>query len=166
MPDIFPAEFTKRAEEVLAHCRARRWRIATAESCSGGLIAALLTAIPGSSDVFEGGFVTYSNELKTRFLEISPSLIRNHGAVSEEVARAMALNAMKIANVHLALACTGIAGPGGGSAEKPVGRVHIALACGQGVHHMQKDYRGMDRDGIRLATAGDALTLARECLTC
>src|ERR1700704_3533938 len=121
-------ELVERARALLDLCRTKGLKIATAESCTGGLIAALLTEIAGSSDVFERGFVTYSNEAKEAMLGIAPALIRQHGAVSECVARAMAEGAIRNSAAQVAVAVTGIAGPGGGSDEKPVGLVHIAAA--------------------------------------
>ena len=116
---------------MLADARAQKLRIATAESCTGGLIAGLLTEIPGSSDVFERGFVTYSNRAKQDMLGVPGDLIGDHGAVSEAVARVMAEGAVENSSAHMAVAVTGIAGPGGGTAVKPVGLVHIAAARGQ-----------------------------------
>jgi nicotinamide-nucleotide amidase len=116
------------AAEVLERARASGLMIATAESCTGGLVAGALTAIAGSSDVFERGFVTYSNEAKEEMLGIDPALIAAHGAVSAEVAIAMAACALRQSRAQLSVAITGVAGPGGGSAEKPVGLVHFAAA--------------------------------------
>ncbi|WP_296714393.1 CinA family protein [Rhodoblastus sp.] len=116
------------ARRVLDACFARKLKIALAESCTGGLIAGALTEIAGSSDVFERGFVTYSNEAKQDLLDVPAGLIAAHGAVSAEVAEAMALGALAHSRAQLALSVTGIAGPGGGSAEKPVGLVHFGLA--------------------------------------
>ncbi len=116
------------AEQVLARARGLGLTIATAESCTGGLVAGALTSIAGSSDVFERGFVTYSNEAKEDMLGIDPALIAEHGAVSPEVAIAMAACALRQSRAQLSVAVTGIAGPGGGSAEKPVGLVHFAAA--------------------------------------
>ena len=116
------------AEQVLQKARSLGLTIATAESCTGGLVAAALTSIAGSSDVFDRGFVTYSNEAKAEMLRVDPALIAEHGAVSEEVAMAMAACALSSSHAKLSVAVTGIAGPGGGSAEKPVGLVHFAAA--------------------------------------
>src|ERR1700749_1858438 len=116
------------AADVLTAARAKGLKIAAAESCTGGLIAGLLTEIPGSSDVFDRGFVTYSNEAKEQMLGVPASVIRQHGAVSEQVARAMAEGAIRNSSAQAAIAVTGIAGPGGGSEQKPVGLVHIAAA--------------------------------------
>lgn len=114
--------------EVLQALRARGLRLATAESCTGGLISAAFTAVAGSSDVFDRGFVTYSNAAKTELLGVPAGLIEAHGAVSEPVARAMAAGALARSASHLALSVTGVAGPGGGTATKPVGLVWMALA--------------------------------------
>ncbi|MBI4723518.1 MAG: CinA family protein [Rhodomicrobium sp.] len=116
------------AGEVLEKARSLGLKIVTAESCTGGLVAAALTSIAGSSDVFERGFVTYSNEAKAEMLGVDPALIRAHGAVSREVAIAMAACALRQSRAQLSVAVTGIAGPGGGSPEKPVGLVHFAAA--------------------------------------
>jgi nicotinamide-nucleotide amidase len=116
------------AEEILDRARGLGLKISTAESCTGGLVAAALTAIAGSSDVFERGFVTYSNEAKTEMLDVDPALINVHGAVSKEVALAMAAGVLLRSRAYLSVAVTGVAGPGGGSAGKPVGLVHFAAA--------------------------------------
>ncbi len=116
------------AEEVLERARSAGLMIASAESCTGGLVAAALTSIAGSSDAFERGFVTYSNEAKAQMLGVDPALIAAHGAVSREVAVAMAACALRQSRAQVSVAVTGIAGPGGGSAEKPVGLVHFAAA--------------------------------------
>ena len=113
---------------MLAAARARGLRIATAESCTGGLVAGALTAIAGSSDVFDRGFVTYSNEAKAEMLGVDPRLIETHGAVSPETAEAMAKGALAHARADIVVAVTGIAGPGGGSAQKPVGLVYFGTA--------------------------------------
>ena len=150
------------AQQVLESCRARKLRLATAESCTGGMIAAALTDIAGSSDVVERGFVTYSNEAKTEMLGVPAALIERVGAVSEEVARAMAAGALAHAPVDLAIAVTGIAGPGGGSAEKPVGLVHFGLArrghTVEAAHHV---FPG-DRGAVRSATVKRALEMLLE----
>jgi nicotinamide-nucleotide amidase len=116
------------AVELLEACRLRGETIVTAESCTGGLVAATLTAIPGSSDVFERGFVTYANTAKSEMLGVPYWLIERHGAVSEDVARAMAGGALTHSQASLAVAVTGVAGPDGGTPEKPVGLVHFAAA--------------------------------------
>jgi nicotinamide-nucleotide amidase len=116
------------ARRALDACRTRKLKIVLAESCTGGLIAAALTEIPGSSDVFERGFVTYSNDAKQEMLGVAGDLIAVYGAVSPQVAEAMALGALDHSHAQIALAVTGIAGPSGGSAQKPVGLVHFGLA--------------------------------------
>lgn len=147
------------ARQVLEASRERALKIATAESCTGGLIAGALTEIAGSSEVLERGLVTYSNAAKTDLLGVPKDLIKAHGAVSEEVARAMAEGALTHAPADLALACTGIAGPGGGSATKPVGLVHLALArTGAPTVHLERIYAG-DRRAVRMATVEDGLRL-------
>ena len=152
----------KLAEEVLARCRVRKLMLATAESCTGGMIAAALTDIAGSSDVVERGFVTYSNAAKTELLGVPAALIARVGAVSEEVARAMAAGAVAHAPVDLAVAVTGIAGPGGGSAEKPVGLVHFALARRGGTPRAEHHVFPGDRDAVRRATVVRALEMLLE----
>ncbi len=116
------------ARQVLAQARAGRQMLVCAESCTGGLVSAALSAIPGASDVFAGGFVTYSNALKTRLLGVSETLLAAHGAVSSPVAQAMAHGAIAVSGATLGVSLTGIAGPGGGSAQKPVGLVFIGIA--------------------------------------
>ena len=147
------------AAEVLDAFRRRGWRLATAESCTGGMIAAALTAIPGSSGVVECGYVTYSNAAKTRMLGVDASLIVAHGAVSGPVAGAMAVGARDRSGVEAAVSVTGIAGPGGGSADKPVGLVWFGLAVGaRQVHTVHQIFSG-DRDAVRAATVQHALLL-------
>ena len=134
-------------------------RIVTAESCTGGLIAGCLTGIAGSSTVFERGFVTYSNQAKTEILGVPAELLAEHGAVSEPVVRAMAAGALKRSRAELVVAVTGIAGPGGGSAERPVGLVHFAGALGDApAVHISEVFAG-DRDEVRLATCSRALDM-------
>jgi nicotinamide-nucleotide amidase len=152
----------KLAEQVLARCRARKLMLATAESCTGGMIAAALTDIAGSSDVLERGFVTYSNAAKTELLGVPAELIARVGAVSEEVARAMATGALAHAPVDLAVAVTGIAGPGGGSREKPVGLVHFGLARRGGAVRAEHHVYPGDRAAIRRATVERALQMLLE----
>lgn len=152
-------------QNLLARAREGRLRIASAESCTGGLVAALLTEIPGASDVFERGFVTYSNEAKTNMLGVAEGLIAQHGAVSEAVARAMAEGALSRSRADVAVAITGIAGPGGGTAEKPVGLVHIAAArrsCE--TLHERHEFGAIGRGAIRLASAEGALRLLQRRL--
>ena len=135
---------------------ARGWMLATAESCTGGMIAALCTDLAGSSQWFERGFVTYSNAAKSELLGVDAALIATHGAVSEPVARAMAAGALQRAAAQVAVAVTGIAGPSGGSADKPVGTVWFAWATPQGVDSLRLCLPG-DRAAVRAATRTQAL---------
>lgn len=154
-----------KAAATLAACRAAGLRLTAAESCTGGLIAAVLTAIPGSSDVFERGFVTYSNEAKTEMLGVPAPLIDRHGAVSEEVARSMAEGALGRARAEIAVSVTGVAGPAGGTAAKPVGLVHIACAAHRRpILHRRCEFKG-DRDAVRLAATHAAFDLIIERAT-
>lgn len=139
--------------------RARGWMLAAAESCTGGLIAATCTDLAGSSDWFERGFVTYSNAAKHELLGADEALIRTHGAVSEPVALAMVAGALARSRAQLAVAVTGIAGPGGGSAEKPVGTVWIATAVQGGAAQAHRFHFGGDRRAVREATVREALGL-------
>jgi nicotinamide-nucleotide amidase len=132
------------------------WMMATAESCTGGLIAANCTDLAGSSNWFERGFVTYSNAAKSELLGVDPALINRHGAVSEPVVRAMASGALAHSQAQVAVAVTGVAGPGGGSAEKPVGTVWLAWATPMGVVSEVQHFAG-DRAAVRLATVHHAL---------
>ncbi|WP_417581494.1 CinA family protein [Pelagibacterium sp.] len=136
--------------------------MATAESCTGGLIAAAITSVSGSSAVLYGGFVTYSNAAKTEMIDVPATLIESYGAVSEPVARAMAEGAVRRTDVDLAIAVTGIAGPGGGSEEKPIGLVHFGLAHSGQFVHREKQYGDLGRDGIRQATVRAALEMVLE----
>ena len=147
------------ADDVLKRARDARLMIATAESCTGGLIAALLTEIPGSSDVVERGFVTYSNRAKMEMLGVAPALLDSHGAVSAEAAAAMAQGALAHSHAQLAVAVTGIAGPGGGSADKPVGLVYIAGQRAGAQAVIQRHLFTGDRQKVRLATVAAALAL-------
>ena len=157
---IFPEDMLASAEALLAVARAQRVRIVTAESCTGGLVAALLTEIAGSSDVLERGYVTYSNAAKASALGVPAELIATQGAVSEPVARAMAEGALAASQAELSVAITGVAGPGGGSAEKPVGLVWFATArAGQPTLAQQARYGDLGRSAIRLAAVRTALGL-------
>lgn len=157
---MFPAALYMLAEKVLDEARKKGLRLATAESCTGGLIAGLLTDVPGSSDVVERGFVTYSNEAKADLLGIPLSLIQDHGAVSEIVARAMAEGAVQKSIAQIAVAVTGIAGPGGGTPDKPVGLVHMAVAReGRTTLHEEHRFGDIGRAEIRLKTVEAALRL-------
>jgi nicotinamide-nucleotide amidase len=159
---LMPADIAALAEQVIAALRAEGRTVATAESCTGGLIAGALTSISGSSDVVYGGFVTYSNAAKEAMIGVPAALIAAHGAVSEEVARAMAERTRQRTAVDMAIAVTGIAGPTGGSAEKPVGLVHFACAAVGGTTHRRQLFRNMDRAGVRHATVVEALRMILE----
>jgi len=154
-----PQDIAALAAETVAALKAKGLTVVTAESCTGGLISGALTSISGSSDVVYGGFVTYANEAKISMIGVPFSLLRQHGAVSQEVAVAMADGALSMAGTHVAVAVTGIAGPGGGSADKPVGLVHFAVATGDDTVHAKKVFANMDRDAVRHATVVQALRM-------
>jgi nicotinamide-nucleotide amidase len=157
---VFPPDILKTAERLVGILRVTGQKIATAESCTGGLVAGAITAIAGSSDVFDYGFVTYSNAAKSRLIGVDPDLIGRHGAVSEEVARAMAEGALKVAGSDLAIAVTGIAGPGGGTPEKPIGLVFVGLISRNGANSVQRfEFGDIGREAVRLATVREALNL-------
>jgi len=147
------------AASLLALCRGRKLMLATAESCTGGLVAAALTAIAGSSDVFERGFVTYSNAAKETLLGVPAALIATDGAVSEKVAREMAAGAIRNSAADLAVSVTGVAGPGGGSPEKPVGLVWIGAARRAGEVRAERHFFSGDRTAVRAASVAAALAL-------
>ncbi|MEX2178316.1 MAG: competence/damage-inducible protein A [Gemmatimonadaceae bacterium] len=151
------------ARVLLAACRARDWRIAVAESCTGGLLGARLTAIPGSSDVFVGGVIAYDDAVKVRELDVAEAMLREHGAVSEPVVRQMALGARRRFRADAALAITGVAGPGGGTPAKPVGTVWICVAAGERVEARQIHSWG-DRQEVRYRAAQAAMDTARRLL--
>ena len=145
---------------VLEECRKAGLMLVTAESCTGGLVAGALTAIAGSSDVVERGFVTYSYESKTAMLGIPAATIAEHGAVSEPVARAMAEGALARSAAHISIAVTGVAGPGSDSDAKPAGLVHLAAAqAGKGVLHERFEFGDIGRDAVRRASVAAALDL-------
>jgi nicotinamide-nucleotide amidase len=160
--DTFPEVETPSPElpSLAAALRGRGWRLATAESCTGGLIAAACTALAGSSDWFECGYVTYSNAAKTRDLGVPPALLAAHGAVSEPVARAMAAGALARSGADLAVAVTGIAGPGGAVPGKPVGTVWLAWGPA-GALQAECLHLGGDRAAVRAATVAAALQRLR-----
>jgi nicotinamide-nucleotide amidase len=151
-------------ELVLDLCRARGWTLATAESCTGGLVAARLTSVPGSSEVFRGSVVAYANEVKESSLGVSGALLARHGAVSAETAAAMALGVREAVGVDVGIADTGIAGPGGGTPEKPVGLVHLHVATPDAAAGREFSFPG-DREAIRTRATVGALHLARRVLT-
>ncbi|MGH6834954.1 MAG: CinA family protein [Methylocella sp.] len=160
---MFPDAFLSRAADLVASCRTRGLTLATAESCTGGLLAALITAIPGSSDVFERGFVIYSNAAKIECLGVSPRILENFGAVSGETARAMAAGALAHSPAGIAVSITGIAGPGGGSPEKPVGLVHFGLARrGGAIVALERRFGDLGRDAVRSAAVATAIALLLE----
>ncbi|MEZ5669232.1 MAG: CinA family protein [Alphaproteobacteria bacterium] len=165
MPEMSPID---EAEALLALYRDRGWMVATAESCTGGLIAATLTEVAGSSDMVDRGFVTYSNQAKTQMLGVPADLIARHGAVSEPVAVAMARGALAASRADVAVAVTGIAGPGGGSAEKPVGLVFLACARkadgAAAAGRVERHVFPGDRAAVRQSTVRVALRLLREAV--
>ena len=148
-----------RAAEVLDLCRAKKLKIATVESCTGGLLAAALTSVAGASDVLERGFVTYSNEAKTQLVGVPWQLLGFRGAVSEEVARAMAEGGLVRSAADIAVAITGIAGPGGGTAAKPVGLVHFGCALKSALTEVRREVFPGDRQAIRRASVLTALDM-------
>lgn len=153
-------QLTAAAERVLSLCRAGGFTIATAESCTGGLVAATLTEISGSSDVFERGFVTYSNAAKEAMLGVPATILERYGAVSRETAQAMAAGALGHSPADFAVAVTGIAGPTGGSKDKPVGLVHFAAAARGGTLIVrEKQFGDIGRRQVRLASVAQALAL-------
>lgn len=157
---MFSPEIRIVAEMLVEAARERHLRIVTAESCTGGLVAAAICAIPGASDIFERGFVTYSNRAKQEVLGVPGDLIADTGAVSEPVARAMAEGALAHSHGNLAVAITGIAGPGGGSVFKPVGTVHFATALANTrVEHRAELFKVEGREAIQMAATLEALQL-------
>jgi len=160
-----PVEIEKLAHEVVAALKAGGRTIATAESCTGGLVAGALTSVSGSSEVVYGGFVTYANEAKIAMLGVPYGLLRQLGAVSKEVAIAMAEGALAAAGTHVAVAVTGIAGPLGGSAQRPVGLVHLAVATTEDSRHLKKSFDpNWSREQIRQASVIEALKLVKKAL--
>ena len=158
----FSPALVARAAALLKRCEAEGLRIVTAESCTGGLLAALLTEVPGSSAVVERGFVTYSNEAKAEMLGVPADLIARHGAVSEAVARAMAEGALARSQAHVAVAITGIAGPGGATSTKPVGLVHFAVERQGTTTALECRYGDLGRSIVRAKAVEDALDLLND----
>lgn len=149
-----------KAKELIYAMRNHSLMAATAESCTGGLVAAALTNIPGSSEVFDRGFVTYSNAAKQEMLGVPQSVLEAHGAVSAQTARAMAEGGLVHSRADLCVAITGVAGPGGGTAQKPVGLVHFACARrGGGLRLLERRFPDAGRAAIRAAAVGEALDL-------
>ena len=154
------------ARRLLAACRKGGLKIVTAESCTGGLVASALTEIPGSSDVVERGFVTYSNAAKADMLGVPAATLKDHGAVSRETAEAMAQGALAHSEAQLAVAITGIAGPSGGTADKPVGLVHFAAAARDGRRlHREKRFGKVGRHKVRMKSVAEALDLLEQLTT-
>jgi nicotinamide-nucleotide amidase len=160
-----PDDIAKLARELIEALVEARLTIATAESCTGGLISGALTSVPGSSDAVYGGYVTYANEAKIAMVGVPFGLLREVGAVSKEVALAMAEGAMNAAGTHIGVAVTGIAGPTGGTDEKPVGLVHFAVATNEETRHLKKTFDpSWSRDQIRHASVIEALKLVKKAL--
>jgi nicotinamide-nucleotide amidase len=162
---MFSLEIDTLARLVIDDARERSLRIVTAESCTGGLVAAALCAIPGASDVFERGFVVYTNRAKQEMLGVSGDLIADLGAVSEPIARMMAEGAVENSHAHLSVAITGVAGPGGGTPMKPVGTVHFATArTNHSVQHRMEMFDLDTRWDIQMASVQVALEFLRDRL--
>ena len=159
---MFPEDIQTLARQVIETAAARGLVLVTAESCTGGLVAGALTAIAGSSAVVERGFVTYSNASKTELLAVPADLIEAHGAVSEPVARAMARGALAGSGADLSVSVTGVAGPGGGTAEKPVGLVHFSAVGPNGEVHAMHRFGDIGREQVRMASVRVALGLLLE----
>jgi nicotinamide-nucleotide amidase len=160
---MFSIEIETLARLLIDEARERQLRLVTAESCTGGLVAGAICAIPGASDVFERGFVVYNNRAKQELLGVPGEIIADLGAVSEPVARMMAEGALENSHAHIAVAITGVAGPGGGTRMKPVGTVHIATArANHGLHHRQEFFQFETREEIQLAAVQAALEAMRE----
>lgn len=160
---MFPSQTLDLAQRVIETLAAQEMTIVTAESCTGGLIAGALTSVSGSSAAVYGGFVTYANEAKMAMIDVPLSIISTHGAVSDEVAWFMAVGAREASRADVGVAVTGVAGPGGGSEDKPVGLVHIAVAIvgetGFDVTHQKMLFGDIGRENVRLATVDAALEL-------
>jgi nicotinamide-nucleotide amidase len=157
------SEFDALVQKLFEKLDNKSWQITTAESCTGGLIGAALTEVSGSSQYFDRGFVTYSNEAKMEMLGVLQQSLIKHGAVSEEVAKEMALGALENSNAQIAVSVTGVAGPGGGSDEKPVGLVYIGIATNKDVTAYKNNF-DEDRNSVRRQTVKRALNLLLESL--
>ena len=163
---MFSLEIVTLARLLVDEARQRSLRIVTAESCTGGLVAGAICQVAGASDVFERGFITYSNRAKQELLGIPGDLIADLGAVSEPVARMMAEGALENSNAHVSVAITGVAGPGGGTPMKPVGTVHVATArTNHGLTHRQEFFELDERTDIQFAAVQSALEMLRERMT-
>ena len=156
---LFPNDISEKADALLEACRGAGMTLTSAESCTGGLVSGCLTEIAGSSDVVERGFVTYSNEAKIELLGVPDALITRVGAVSAEVAEAMVVGALARSPADLAVSITGIAGPGGATAEKPVGLVYLGVGRRGGAPHSERHVFDGDRSAVRLASVRAALDL-------
>ncbi len=161
---MFPEDIQRLAQQIVATAGQRGLMLATAESCTGGLVAAALTAIPGSSAALDRGFVTYSNEAKMQMLDVPEAALLAHGAVSQATARAMAAGAVARSRAAVSVAITGVAGPGGGSDDKPVGLVHFAATGPGGVIHREMRFGDIGRDAVRLASVQVALEMLADRL--
>ena len=162
---MFSVELIESAEALLEACRLRGLKIATAESCTGGLVVALLTEIAGASDVVERGFVTYSNAAKIEMLGVPAAVIDRHGAVSAAVAVAMAEGTLKHSHADMAVAVTGVAGPGGGTDQKPVGLVYMAVERrGMPATAQRFNFTDSTRHGIRMSSAREAIRMMSEAI--
>lgn len=163
---MFDRQLIIEAKDTLDMLRDGGLMLATAESCTGGLIAGLLTSIAGSSGMVDRGFVTYSNEAKSEMLDVPMAMIAQHGAVSEQVAREMAEGALRHSRANVSVSVTGIAGPGGGSEEKPIGLVHFGCARPQtATHHVRMTYGDIGRNEVRHAAIGTALAMIRQSVS-
>lgn len=156
---LLPPDIEQLAQKIISGYAAEKKKIVTAESCTGGLIGAALTSISGSSDVVERGFITYSNDAKVEVLGVMPDYLEMHGAVSREVAEAMATGALEFSLADVAVSVTGIAGPTGGTPSKPVGLVYIGFATRSGaLFHTKCEFKG-NRESVRLQAVKEALTM-------
>lgn len=158
---MFDTDLIARTKELLQSAGEKQWRISCAESCTGGLIAGLLTEIPGSSQIIGRSFVTYSNRAKRELLSVPDQLLKDYGAVSEEVVRAMAQGVFNCTSAHLTIAVSGIAGPDGGTDDKPVGMVHMATATADSVIHKCQNFGDIGRSEVRLATVAAAIDMLK-----
>jgi nicotinamide-nucleotide amidase len=156
---LFSSELVQSAEALMASCRSKGLKIAAAESCTGGLVAGLLTSISGSSDVFDRGFVTYSNDSKMDMLGVELQTLKQYGAVSAQCAREMVQGALNHSKADVAVSVTGIAGPSGGTREKPIGLVYFACGVRQCLVVEEKRFGALSRNGIRIASVAFALEL-------
>lgn len=161
---MYPPPLIDKTTQLVAFLKHQRFTVTTAESCTGGLVGGLITSVAGASKVFNQGIITYSNQAKMQMLGVNAELLRKHGAVSRQVAKAMAEGALSKTNAQMALAITGIAGPGGGHADKPVGLVYIAVASPASTITRKHIFSG-DRQEVRLKACDQMIQLALECLT-